>query len=559
MNTEEFNYNLPEELIAQHPLLNRSDSKLLIMNRQNGRLKHETFKNIINYFTDKDILVLNNTKVIPARIYGVKKDTNAKIEILLLKEISEDIWQCLVKHQKRLKSGTIIDFNGKLSAEVLDIKEEGITNLKMICKGNFYETLSECGIMPTPPYIHEKLSDQGRYQTVYAKNLGSVAAPTAGLHFTEELLEKIKEKGVKIVYITLNVGIGTFRPVTVTDATKHKMHSETYEISEEAAEILNSSKNEGKRIICVGTTSVRTLESNFNKYGKFKSTKEETEIFIYPGYKFKAVDALITNFHLPKSTLLMLVSAFSKKKYIMNAYGEAIKNNYRFFSFGDAMYIENKPAKKRKLYKNTLKEFKKKKAFLTKENFKIYKGENNIMLSAPHAFKQTREDKTKKNEYNTGKLVKLLNIFTGCHIIYTYKDIDTDHNYNETEYKKELSKYINDNNIKYLIDVHGLETNEKYNLIIGTNKLLNLNNDQELLKNIRKIFKNNMSKKVIKDQKYIGGERTISYYINKNNNIKTMQLEIGKKYRKFKKRPLCFNKLVNSMIKVIELLERWDN
>ena len=558
MNTEEFNYHLPSELIAQHPLTDRSDSKLLILNRQNGRIKHEKFKNIINYLTREDVLVLNNTKVIPARIYGIKKETKAKIEILLLKEIENNLWECLVKHQKRVKIGTIIDFSPSLSAEVVKVENEGITYLKMIYNGNFYEILSECGVMPTPPYIHEELKEKDRYQTVYAEKYGSVAAPTAGLHFTEELLNKIKEKGVTLVYITLNVGIGTFRPVTVEDATKHKMHSELYEIDSEAAEILNRSKNEGKRIICVGTTSVRTLESNFKKYGKFKETKEETDIFIYPGYKFLGADSIITNFHLPKSTLLMLVSAFSKKKYIMNAYEEAISNKYRFFSFGDAMFINNVPAKKRKLYKNTLKEFKKLKPVLKKENFKIYKGTTNIMLSAPHAFKQEREGSIKKNEYNTGKLCKLMHVFTGCHIIFTYKNLEIDHNYNETEYKKELSKYIKENNIKYLIDVHGLETNEKYNLIIGTNKYKNLNDDKKLLNNIIKIFKNNLSKKIESDKKYKASEKTISYYINKNNNIKTMQFEISKKYRKFKKRPLCFNKLVNSMIKTIELLERWD-
>lgn len=340
MKTDDFDYNLPEELIAQTPLKNRSDSKLLVMDRESGKLLHNHFYNIIDYLKKGDCLVINDTKVIPARLIGEKEDTHAVIELLLLKELSDNMWECLARPQKRLKVGTIISFgNGKLKAEVKEIKEEGITIVKLLYKGILMEILDELGMMPLPPYIHEKLKDKDRYQTIYAKIVGSAAAPTAGLHFTTELLSKIEEKGINIVHITLHVGLGTFRPVNVEDATKHIMHTEEYMMSKESADILNKAKEEGRRIIAVGTTSVRTLESIMQKYHKFVPCHEETNIFIYPGYEFKAIDALITNFHLPKSTLVMLVSAFSSKENILNAYAEAIKNKYRFFSFGDAMFI----------------------------------------------------------------------------------------------------------------------------------------------------------------------------------------------------------------------------
>ena len=342
MKTDDFDYELPEELIAQTPLKNRSDSKLLVMDRQSGELIHEHFYNILDYLNPTDCLVINDTKVIPARLIGEKEDTHAVIELLLLKEHSDNIWECLAKPQKRLKLGTIISFgDGKLKAEVTEIKEEGITIVKLLYKGILMEILDELGTMPLPPYIHEKLKDKDRYQTVYAKIVGSAAAPTAGLHFTPELLQKIEEKGIQIVHITLHVGLGTFRPVNFEDVTKHVMHTEEYMMNKEAADTLNKAKEEGRRIIAVGTTSVRTLESIMQKHGRFIPCHDETNIFIYPGYDFKAIDGLITNFHLPKSTLVMLVSAFSSKEHILNAYKEAIKNNYRFFSFGDAMFIAN--------------------------------------------------------------------------------------------------------------------------------------------------------------------------------------------------------------------------
>ena len=340
MKTEDFNYDLPLELIAQTPLKNRSESRLLVMDRKSGRLSHEHFYNIINYLNKGDALVINDTKVIPARLIGVKEDTGAVIEILLLKEKGNNIWETLSKPQKRLKIGTIITFgNGKLKAEVIEIKEEGISIVKLIYSGILMEILDELGTMPLPPYIHEKLNNQDRYQTVYAKNIGSAAAPTAGLHFTKELLKEIEKKGVYIVHITLHVGLGTFRPVMVEDASKHVMHTEEYMISKESADTLNNVKLNGGKIIAVGTTSVRTLESILKDNNKFIPCHDNTNIFIYPGFKFKAVDGIITNFHLPKSTLVMLVSAFSSKDNILNAYEEAIKEKYRFFSFGDAMFI----------------------------------------------------------------------------------------------------------------------------------------------------------------------------------------------------------------------------
>lgn len=343
MSTEEFNYDLPEYLIAQTPLKTRSSSKLLVMNRRNGELKHKKFTDIIDYLKSGDVLVLNDTKVIPARLIGEKFETKAIIELLLLKELENDTWECLSKPFKRLHIGTKIAFgNGLLIAEVVEKKENGMVIVKFIYEGIFLEILEKLGSMPLPPYIHEKLEDHNRYQTVYAKNIGSAAAPTAGLHFTNELLEKIKNKGIIITTVTLHVGLGTFRPVEVEDVTKHKMHSEFYEMSKSTADLLNQAKKEKRRIIAVGTTSTRTLETIMQTYDTFKECSGNTDIFIYPGYEFKAIDALITNFHLPKSTLLMLVSAFSKKEYILKAYKEAVEKKYRFFSFGDAMFITDK-------------------------------------------------------------------------------------------------------------------------------------------------------------------------------------------------------------------------
>lgn len=340
MKTNDFDYYLPEELIAQTPLTKRDSSRLLVLDKETGKIEHKHFTDIIDYLNAGDVLVLNDTKVMPARLYGTKVDTNAAIEVLMLKENESDIWTCLTRPAKRIKVGTIIKFSDKLSAECIGIGDDGIRNLKFIYNGIFYEILDELGEMPLPPYIHEKLKDKDRYQTIYAKNIGSAAAPTAGLHFTEELLEKIKQKGVLVEYITLHVGLGTFRPVNVEDVTKHKMHSEYYEMNKNTAKVLNQAKKENRRIISVGTTSTRTLETIINLYGEFRECQGWTDIFIYPGYTFKAITSLITNFHLPKSTLLMLVSALAGKDKIMSAYNEAVKEKYRFFSFGDAMFIK---------------------------------------------------------------------------------------------------------------------------------------------------------------------------------------------------------------------------
>ena len=342
MKTDDFDYNLPEELIAQVPLEHREESRLLIMDRNNGDLKDEKFYNIINYLNKGDVLVLNDTKVIPARLIGEKEDTGAVIEVLLLKNIKNNDWECLVKPAKRVREGTIVSFgNGLLKAKCIEVKEEGIRNFEFIYDGIFYEILDKLGTMPLPPYIKVKLEDQSRYQTVYAKNIGSAAAPTAGLHFTKELLKKIENLGVIVCYITLHVGLGTFRPVNVEDVTKHKMHSEFYSMSKVTSDILNKAKAENKNIVAVGTTTTRTLETIINKYNVFKECSGWTDIFIYPGYTFRAIDSLITNFHLPKSTLIMLVSALSSKENIMNAYKHAVEEKYRFFSFGDAMFIKN--------------------------------------------------------------------------------------------------------------------------------------------------------------------------------------------------------------------------
>ena len=343
MNVTDFDYNLPEELIAQTPLKKRDSSRLLVLDKNNGDIKHETFSNITDYLRKGDVLVLNDTKVIPARLIGIKEETGAVIELLLLKDLGEDTWECLSKPAKRLHVGTIVSFGeGKLKAQVVEKKDEGVTIVKLLYKGILMEILDSLGTMPLPPYIHEKLEDQGRYQTVYAKYSGSAAAPTAGLHFTPELLKSIEDMGVIVTYVTLHVGLGTFRPVEVDNILEHKMHSEYYIMTDETAKILNDAKDEGRRIIAVGTTSTRTLETiASNNDGRFVSCSGDTSIFIYPGYEFKGIDCLITNFHLPKSTLVMLVSALSSKEIILNAYQEAIIEKYRFFSFGDSMFITN--------------------------------------------------------------------------------------------------------------------------------------------------------------------------------------------------------------------------
>lgn len=342
MNIEEYNYDLPEKFIAQTPLKDRAASKLLLLNKENGNIKEDVFKNIGSYLKKGDVLVLNDTKVIPARIIGEKIDTKAVIELLLLKDIDGDIWECLAKPAKRLHVGTIISFgDGSLKAEVIEKLDEGIVHVKLIYEGILMEILDKLGTMPLPPYIHEKLEDQSRYQTVYAKNIGSAAAPTAGLHFTKELLENLEKQGVELLYVTLHVGLGTFRPVEVEDITKHHMHSEYYIMTKDVADKLNKAKEEGRNIYAVGTTSTRVLETVAHKYDKFTACSGDTDIFIYPGaFEFKAIDGLITNFHLPKSTLVMLVSALATKEYILNAYEYAKAHDFRFFSFGDAMFIK---------------------------------------------------------------------------------------------------------------------------------------------------------------------------------------------------------------------------
>lgn len=339
MEVKDFDYELPVELIAQTPLEKRSNSKLMLLNKQTGEIEHKHFYDIIDYLNKGDVLVLNNTKVMPSRIYGEKIDTKAKIEFLLLKEINKDQYECLCRPARRVKVGTKIKFSDELYCEVLEKYDEGMCVVRFDYQGIFIEKLEQLGEMPLPPYIHEKLKDNNRYQTIYASNLGSSAAPTAGLHFTEELLEKIKNKGIQIEYVTLHIGLGTFRPMTVEHIQDHHMHSEWFKMDEETANRLNQAKQENRRIVAVGTTSTRTLEAIYTKYNKFVKTAEETNIFIYPGYKFKAIDALITNFHLPKSTLVMLVSAFASREYVLNAYKVAIDNKYRFFSFGDSMFI----------------------------------------------------------------------------------------------------------------------------------------------------------------------------------------------------------------------------
>ncbi len=341
MKVEDFDYNLPEELIAQTPLKKRDESRLLVLDKKTGNIEHKHFKNIIDYLEKGDTLILNNTKVLPARLIGIKEETGAVIEVLLLKNTEKDNWECLVKPARRIKIGTIVSFGeGKLKAKCIQEEDEGIRHFEFIYEGIFLEILEELGTMPLPPYIHEKLADQSRYQTVYAKEVGSAAAPTAGLHFTEELLKEIKEKGINVAFITLHVGLGTFRPVAVDKIEDHEMHSEYYRMSQEVANLLTKTKQSGHKIISVGTTTTRTLETIMTKYNEFRECSGWTNIFIYPGYKFKAIDNLITNFHLPKSTLVMLVSALAGKDNILNAYKIAVKEEYRFFSFGDAMYIK---------------------------------------------------------------------------------------------------------------------------------------------------------------------------------------------------------------------------
>ena len=340
MKTSDFYYDLPEELIAQTPLEPRDSSRLMILHKKTGEIEHRHFYDILDYLNEGDCLIMNDSRVLPARIYGVKDETNANVEFLLLNCIEGKKWEALAKPGKRAKIGTSFSFgDGLMHCKVIDILDDGNRILEFECEGNFYENLDKLGQMPLPPYIHEKLKDKERYQTVYSREIGSAAAPTAGLHFTKELMKKAQEKGVKIGFVTLHVGLGTFRPVKVDDVTKHKMHSEHYDMSEETATLINETHRNGGRVFCVGTTSCRTVESVAKREGEIKASDGMTDIFIYPGFEFKAMDCLITNFHLPESTLIMLVSAFAGYDNIMNAYNAAVAEKYRFFSFGDAMLI----------------------------------------------------------------------------------------------------------------------------------------------------------------------------------------------------------------------------
>ena len=340
MKTNEFDYNLPEELIAQHPTKNRDEARMMVLDKNTGDREDKYFYDIINYLQAGDVLVMNDTRVIPARLFGHRPEKEEKIEVFLLTNTEGSKWEVLVRPGKKMKIGTEVIFSEELSCKVLEIKEDGNRIVEFYYEGIFNEILDRLGNMPLPPYIKEKLKDNEDYQTVYSKNPGSVAAPTAGLHFTKELLEKIEAKGIKLAYLTLNVGLGTFRPVNEDEITDHKMHSEFYTLSEETAEILNEAKKEGRRIIAVGTTSIRTLEAVYQKNGKICADSGWTDIFIYPGFEFKVVDAIITNFHLPKSTLIMLIAAFTSKEIILNAYNDAVSKKYRFFSFGDCMFIK---------------------------------------------------------------------------------------------------------------------------------------------------------------------------------------------------------------------------
>lgn len=343
MKKSDFYFDLPEELIAQDPLEDRSGSRLLMLDKETGETRHRVFHDIVNYLAPGDCLVLNNTKVIPARLLGVKEDTGAAIEVLLLKRRDKDVWETLVRPGKKCRPGAKFVFgDGLLKAEVLEVVEEGNRLIRFTYDGIFEEVLDKLGEMPLPPYITHKLQDKNRYQTVYAKYEGSAAAPTAGLHFTKELLQQIEEKGVKLAYVTLHVGLGTFRPVKEDDILDHHMHSEYYQVTEEAARMINNTKKSGGRVICVGTTSCRTVESASDEAGIVHAGCDNTEIFIYPGYRFKVLDCLITNFHLPESTLVMLVSALAGREHVLAAYEEAVKERYRFFSFGDAMFITDR-------------------------------------------------------------------------------------------------------------------------------------------------------------------------------------------------------------------------
>lgn len=346
----DYDYNLPEELIAQLPSDKRENARMMVLDKQAKTIEHKHFYDIVDYIDDNCILVLNNTKVLPARLYGVKEETGAKIEVFLLKSLSGNghLWDVLVKPSKRVKEGTVVKISDDLSVQIKERKEDaGEWVVELICDGNVLDVLHKNGHIPLPPYIERKMADEDlnkldfeRYQTVYAKDEGSVAAPTAGLHFTTEILEKLQAKGVELVYVTLNVGMGTFRPVKCENVLEHKMHSESFEVTEEAAEKINTAKQAGKKVVAVGTTSVRTLETVYKNYGEIRACKDSSELFIYPPYKFGVVDELITNFHLPKSTLLMLVSAFEGKDFIFKAYQEAITNNYKFFSYGDCMLLK---------------------------------------------------------------------------------------------------------------------------------------------------------------------------------------------------------------------------
>ena len=340
LKTSDFYFDLPPELIAQDPLTDRSASRLLVLDKNTGEIKHEQFRNIINYLNPGDCLVLNDTRVIPARLHGIREETGAAIEVLLLKRKEKDVWETLVRPGKKVRPGVKLSFGeGLLRGEVLEIVEEGNRLIRFQYEGIFEEVLDPLGEMPLPPYITHKLEDKNRYQTVYAKYDGSAAAPTAGLHFTRDLLDEIAQRGVNLAYVTLHVGLGTFRPVKAERITEHHMHSETYQITKEAAEVINRTRKNGGRVICVGTTSCRSLESAAEEDGTLRECSGDTEIFIYPGYRFKVLDALITNFHLPESTLVMLVSALAGREKVLRAYGEAVEERYRFFSFGDAMFI----------------------------------------------------------------------------------------------------------------------------------------------------------------------------------------------------------------------------
>ena len=340
LKTSDFYFDLPPELIAQDPLTDRSASRLLVLDKNTGEIKHEQFRNIINYLNPGDCLVLNDTRVIPARLHGIREETGAAIEVLLLKRKEKDVWETLVRPGKKVRPGVKLSFGeGLLRGEVLEIVEEGNRLIRFQYEGIFEEVLDRLGEMPLPPYITHKLEDKNRYQTVYAKYDGSAAAPTAGLHFTRDLLDEIAQRGVNMAYVTLHVGLGTFRPVKAERITEHHMHSETYQITKEAAEVINRTRKNGGRVICVGTTSCRSLESAAEEDGTLRECSGDTEIFIYPGYRFKVLDALITNFHLPESTLVMLVSALAGREKVLRAYGEAVEERYRFFSFGDAMFV----------------------------------------------------------------------------------------------------------------------------------------------------------------------------------------------------------------------------